>query len=428
VKRVPLLLGVAAAAVIALAGCSSTGSTGSGDNSAAPTKLKASISYAYWDPTQGVAMKQIITAFNKKYPNITVTTEVTPYAQYFTKLQTEASSNTLPDVFWMNVPSFQLYAANGQLAPMTDLISSKQVTLSNYPSALTKTFSYSGKQYGVPKDVDTDAMWINTSLFKQADVALPKDGWTWADYKNDAKAITAKLGSQGIFGTSFELFGQTTWYNSIFQAGGYVISPDGKKSGWNLPATQSGIQLWADIEQAGSSPTVQQLTETPGYSWFTSGKSAMYPSIAGASVGLMASAPNKADIQVVPLPKGKVTANVGHSLTNVVAAKTKNLQAAQAFQAFAASKQGGLIQAKLHVANPAFKGTSTDFVTSVPGFDLQVFQDAVANAKPYPASKNTGVWATPESTFIPEAISGQISVKSATEQLAAEMNKALAKE
>jgi multiple sugar transport system substrate-binding protein len=428
VKRVPALLGVLAAATIALAGCSSTASTTASDSKVAPTNLKASITYAYWDPTQGVAMKQIIAAFNKKYPDIKVTPEVTPYAQYFTKLQTEASSNTLPDVFWMNIPTFQLYAANGQLAPMDNLVTSKQVDLSNYPSALTKTFNYGGKQYGVPKDVDTDAMWVNKSLFKEAGLAIPTAGWTWTDYKNDAKIITDKLGKKGVFGTSFELSGQTTWYNSIYEAGGYVISPNGKKSGWDLPATQQGIQLWADIEQAGDSPSVQQLSETLGYQWFTSGKSAMYPSIAGASVALMASSAIKADITAVPLPKDKNAVSVGHSITNVVAAKSKNLEAAQAFQAFAASKEGGLIQAKLHVANPAFKGTSTAFVDSVPGFNLQVFEDAVATAKPYPASKNTAVWATPESTLIPEAISGKISVKSATEQLAAEMNKALAKE
>lgn len=420
-----LIAGAAAALLLALAGCSTAG--GSNASGPAPKDLKASITYGFWNG-QEKAVEKIVDGFHQEYPNIKVTTEITPYAQYFTKLQTQASSNTLPDVFWLNMPNFKLYADNGQLAPIDPLIDSKQIALSNYPSDITKFFSANGKQYGVPKDVDTTAMWIDKKLFAEAGVPLPKDGWTWSDYEADAKTITDKLGPQGIYGTVFELAGQTTWYNTIFEAGGYVISPDGKKSGWDLPATRKGIQIWADLIKNGDAPTVQQVTDTMGYQWFTAGKAAMYPMIAGASIGIMQQAPNKADLTVVPMPKDKIAANVGHSITNVVAAKSKNLQAAQAFQAYLSGKDAALILAKTGIALPAYKGTSQPFVDSDPEFDLQVFVDAVADAKPYPASKNTAVWATPEATLIPQALSGQITVADATTQLADKMNAALAKE
>ncbi|BAS13259.1 protein involved in carbohydrate transport [Arthrobacter sp. Hiyo8] len=46
---------------------------------AAPAKdLSAELSYAIWDAAQKPAMQKIVTEFNKQYPNIKVTIDVTP--------------------------------------------------------------------------------------------------------------------------------------------------------------------------------------------------------------------------------------------------------------------------------------------------------------------------------------------------------------
>ncbi|WP_375399564.1 ABC transporter substrate-binding protein [uncultured Amnibacterium sp.] len=420
-----LFAGVAAAAalVLALAGCSASST---GTKAADPSEVSGKITYAFWDPNQKAAMDKIVAAFEKKYPKVTVTDSVVPYAQYWTTLQTEASSNTLPDVFWMNMPYFQLYAANGQLAPIDDLVKGKQIDVSAYPANLTKFYTYGGKRYAVPKDVDTNAMWVNKALFKQAGVSIPVAGWTYDDYRALAKQIRQKLGSKGIYGTSFYLFGQTTYYSSVFAYGGQVI--DGTKSGWDTPASEKGLQIWRDLVSDGSSPTIQQLSETTADQWFVNGKAAMYPSIAGASVAEMAGAKSAADFVAIPLPQGTKQATVGHALSNVVSAKSKNLAAAQAFQAFTASKQAQVIQAGSGVAISAYTGTADGFVKSHPGLGLQTFVDAIKYSVPYPASKNTDAWAAKEPALAAQAFSGQLSVDAAEKQLATVMNTALAKE
>ena len=116
---------IAAALTFALAGCSSSGNdetpaspSGGSDGS----DLNATITYALWDQTQVPSIEENIAAFNEEYPNVTVNVDVTPWGDYWTKRQTEASSNTLPDVFWMNGPNFQLYASNGKVEPITGLV------------------------------------------------------------------------------------------------------------------------------------------------------------------------------------------------------------------------------------------------------------------------------------------------------------------
>lgn len=427
-------LGVVGAltATTALAACSSGSSTGasgtaSGTYSAPSSSLSATLTYAVWDQTQVKAIDANLAGFNKEYPNIKVNVTVIPFADYWTKLQTEASSNSLPDIFWMNGPNFQLYAANGKLAPITNEVKAGAINPKNYSASLDSLYTYNGVEYGVPKDFDTIGTWVNKALFQEAGVPLPSDDWTWADFQKDANEISQNLKSKGIYGISAGMDGQTTYYPTIFQAGGYVISPDGTKSGYDDPATEQGIEFWADLMKSGASPSMKQLTDTPGDQWFVSGKSAMYQGGDWARTEI-AGAPIAKDVQVYPLPKGKVNANVIHGVSNVVAAGGKNVAAAQALQVYLASKPAQLQQGNMGAVIPAYMGTQAAFADSMPGVNLQTFLDEVAVAKPFPVSKDTAAWNTLEANLLPEAFSGQKSVAAVGAELANEMNQALAKE
>lgn len=419
---------MAAVAAVLLSGCgtSTEGKTASGP---APTDLKAEISYSYWDANQTPAMDKLISDFNVKYPNIKVSPQITPWAQYWTKLQTQASSKTLPDVFWMNGPNFQLYASNGQLEPIASLVDSKQLDPANYPEALNKLYSLEGEQYGVPKDFDTIGLWYNKAIFAEAGVALPTADWTWEDFHTAAKTISDKLKSKGIYGVASSLAGgQEDFYNTILQAGGSVISSDGKTSGYDDPKAIKGLQLWADLIADGSSPTMQQLSDTPANKWFDNGKSAMIWT-GTWMVSEVKESPVKDDVSVAPLPKGEQAASVIHGIGNVVSAESKNMQAAQAFQAYLGSKEAALEQAKMGAANPAFNGTQQAFVDSVPSFNIQVFEDAATKyAFPYPVSKNTAAWNQLEAKLLPDAFSGKKPVADVAKDLATQMNALLAKE
>ncbi|AMM21619.1 ABC transporter substrate-binding protein [Frondihabitans sp. PAMC 28766] len=430
-QRTRLLLGVAAAvaAVTALAGCSASagGSTTSSSYTAPSKSTKANLTYAVWDQTQVKAIDANLVGFNKEYPNIKVTVNVTPFADYWTKLQTQASSNSLPDLFWMNGPNFQLYASNGKLAPITSEVKAGAITPSNYSSALDDLYTYKGTEYGVPKDFDTIGMWVNTALFKEAGVALPTKNWTWAEFSQKANAISTALKSKGIYGITAGMDGQTTYYPTIFQAGGSVVSANGKSSGYGSAATANGIDFWTNLIKSGASPNTKQLTDTTGDQWFTSGKSAMYQGGSWARSELGAS-PVAKSLAVYPLPTGKVAANVIHGVSNVVAAKGKNVAAAQALQVYLAGKAAQTQQGDLGAVIPAYKGAQTAFAKSMPGVDLQVFLNEVAIAKPLPVSKNTAAWNTLETNDLPGIFDGTSPLKPTLKSLSTQMTAALAKE
>lgn len=423
------LAGVAAAGLL-LAGCSSAGAAGgapSGGYTPAPKDLKATITYALWDQTQVKAIKANLAGFNKEYPGVTVNVDVTPYDTYFTKLQTEASSNTMPDLFWLNGPNFQLYADNGKVEPITGEIKAGAIDPANYSKALVDLYTANGVHYGVPKDFDTIGLWYNKALLAKAGVAAPTADWTWSDFQQAAKAVSAKLNGQGVYGAVAGMDGQTTYYDTIFQAGGSVLSADGKKSEYASPATKQGIAFWRDLIASKGSPSIKQLTDTPADQWFVSGKAAMY--IGGDwARSEIADSPIAKDVQVAPLPKGVERATVIHGVSNVVAAGSKNKQAAQALQVYLASKAAQQQQGDMGAVIPAFNGTQASFAKSMPGVDLQVFLDEVAYAKPLPVSKNTAAWNALEAKYLPGVFAGSSPVDSTLQALQSDMDKALAKE
>ncbi|MDY0393878.1 extracellular solute-binding protein [Virgibacillus halophilus] len=86
-----LLISVSLLLLMITAACSS------GDKEHADGKT--TIKYAYWDKKQEKLMKDLVKEFNKENPDIRVKLELTPYDQYFTKLDAAATGGSLPDVF-----------------------------------------------------------------------------------------------------------------------------------------------------------------------------------------------------------------------------------------------------------------------------------------------------------------------------------------
>lgn len=407
-------LAASAAAVLALSACSS--STGGESSSGGDVTL----SYAIWDENQKPAMEDIAAAFEKENPNVTIDIQVTPYKEYFTKLQTAATGGSAADVFWMNGPNFQLYASNGQLAPLDDA----GVDAADYPQGLIDLYTFDGTLYGAPKDFDTVALWYNKELFDAAGVEYPTAGWTWDDFTAAAAALTDP--ATGQFGVAASQYGQENFYNSIAQAGGEVISADGTESGYGSPEALAGIELWTDLIEAGSSPTAQQMTDTNPEDFFLSGKVAMFQNGSWAAIAYADNADIADKVDVAPLPEGpEGNQSVIHGVGNVANAKSPHVAEAKAFAAFASGEQAAKIQAESGTVIPAFDGTQQAWVDALEQYDLQVYIDALDTAVPYPVSKNTSAWTSIESEVLSQVWSGAVTPEEGLKDLAEQMQTAL---
>ncbi|MDO5700876.1 MAG: sugar ABC transporter substrate-binding protein [Bowdeniella nasicola] len=420
--RKSLMTGLAALAAgsLALAGC---GGSDGGNEPVAEKDESAEITYGIWDENQRGFVEETIAEFNKDYPNVKVTVALTPYKQYWTKLQTQAEGGNLPDVFWMNGPNIELYAANDQLASLDDL---EGVEWENFPESLVDLYSYDGSHYGVPKDFDTTALWYNEALFEQAGVDLPTPEWTWDDFSSAAEEISEKL--DGVYGVVADLSGgQESFYNTIAQAGGYVIK-DGE-SGFDDPKSIEGLQIWADLIDAGAMPTVQVMADNRPNDMFTSGKAAMIWAGTWNTAIYAEDSPNPENLNLTDLPRKEQQATTIHGLANVVAKNSENLGAAKAFVAHLATKKAAEIEGAAGVTLPAYNDTQDEFISTYPDWNVEVYTTSAQDyAVPYPVSMNTNAWATLEAEVLGAAFAGSTSVEDAAKDMAQKMNEMLARE
>ena len=418
-----LVATLSAALLLLISACSGSGSSGSGSDG------PVTLTYGIWDVVQKPAMEQIIKQFHASHPNINVKVQVTPSDTYWTKLQTSVTAGTGPDVFWMNTWNLKYYAINGALLEIDDKIKGTDIDMNNYVDSMRRAFTLNGKVFGIPKDVSAFGLCYNKKLFREAGVKPPSESWTWDDVISAAKKLTNH--DKGVYGIAAQLEDSTGWYLTVLQSGGWILSPDGKKSGYDQAGTIKGIQFWTDmINKYHVSPTLQQMTDTSPEAMLTSGKVAMMYCGSWEPNILVQVPYGKTNLDVAPLPKGPEGNRDFYSngLGNVIEAKTKHPQEAWQFLQFLGSKQAAQIQAKTGVNVVAFKGQAGPFAKAIPGYHLQVLIDSLQNSTLYPSSKDTVAWQDYAEQQLASAWTGKSSVDDVARQVATKMNQDLAAE
>jgi len=418
----------------ALTACSSPAPTPSASaTSVPPTSASSSaaeavnLSFAIFSEDQKPAIQKVVDAFQVDNPNIHVTLQVIPWVDYWNTLQTTSAGGTGPDVAWMLGARLGAYLDGGALLPLDDAIKEAGIDTSGYPANLVALYQNGGKTYALPKDFDTIGLWYNKALFDAKGIAYPTADWTWDDVKTNAAKLTDK--AAGTFGIAAPLEAQAGYYNTIYQAGGYVISDDKTKSGYDLPESIQGIQYWTDFVKAGYSPSLASFSDTEAVAQFMSGKIAMM--YTGSFYALRFHndpyASKNFDVQV--LPKGpKSAASIINGMGNVAFAGSKHPKEAAKLAVYLSSPKASEIQSATGAVLGSYKGTQKAWVDFYSEFNAQAFLDMVPNAVVYPVSKNTDAWASKEGELLTPAWTGDKSASDAAKGLASAMNAALAKE
>ncbi|MGO1408727.1 MAG: ABC transporter substrate-binding protein [Brachybacterium sp.] len=426
-KRRTVLAGMALGG-LAMAGCGEGGSSGGGggDVDITDTEMEATIEFAAWE--SDFDWESVIAGFNEKYPNVTVEITKSPFKDFFTRLQTQASGDNLPDAFMMNGPNFQLYASHDILVSFENAVEAGELDFANYPEAMAELYTYEDVPYGVPTSYDSIGLWYNEDLFEKAGVEVPTDEWTWEDLHETSKAISEALKDEGIYGFAGGAYNQELFYNLIFQAEGAVLNEDATESQYSSPGSREALQFLRDMVEDGSSPSIQTTADTSPDELFKSGKAAMVYGGSFRVSGYVDSAVGDA-IQVVRLPIGKQRGVVLHGGAVVVNAASENADAAAAFAVFHGSLEGQEIIGESGASIPAYTGTEQAYIDAHPEYDLGIFPESAAEyGFPYPVSANTQAWLEVESDMVPKILAGDLSVEEGTTQLDEKITALLAEE
>ena len=426
---VSVVMGFMALGLVACGGSKSASSESAANGGAEQGASSDELSVAIWDTNQEPGLKEILDDFTKE-TGIKTKISVVKWNEYWTMLEAGAQGGSLPDVFWMHSNESERYMSNDMLLDLTDKIkASDKIKVENYPEDIWGLYTYKDHYYAVPKDIDTIAIWYNKKLFDEAGVPYPTSDWTWDDLTETARKLTKSDGSQ--YGLAVKMDNnQAGYYNLIYDKGGYVISEDKKKSGWDDPKTIEGMQILETWIKEGLMPSAETMSENGEEVLFQSGKVAMVPQGSWMIASYKANEYTAENADIVERPKDAKTGkrvSLYNGLGWAAAKNGKHTEEAWKLIEYLGSEPAQKKQAELGITMSAYKGTSDAWVKSA-NFNLQAYLNMMDDMVIRPYSRTTVSWENADNEIITKVYTGELTMEEACKQMAEQMNEKLAEE
>jgi multiple sugar transport system substrate-binding protein len=379
-----------------------------------------------WDQNQAKGIETVLADFTAQ-TGIKATVEVTPWNDYWTLLEAAASGGSLPDVFWINSSGVLKYMAAGELVDLTDRIAGSSITnMSNFPVDIVELYSSNGRQFAIPKDIDTIALWYNKRHFDEAGLNYPDNSWTWNDLREAARKLT-KPGRYGMLFSPGET--QTGYWNLIYQNGGYVISPDRKKSGFDDPLTIEAMEFVIGMVEEGIIPPLS-FAESDGMALMQGGVVSM--SFFGS---WMLSAfkqneffVNNCDVVILPSSNTGKRVTLYNGLGWTMSVTSKQQEAGWKLLEFLSSGETQRKLSETGIAISVFKGTAAPFAEGFSGFNVDAYTDQLPFAVIRPYSKTGTAWEDMSVYALNDVWAGNRKLVDACNEIAQKMNALLASE
>ncbi|MGG6311924.1 ABC transporter substrate-binding protein [Paenibacillus macerans] len=344
-KRFSLAMVLVLAASMALSACS--GNNGGGNNQGGQNEKKAGQSA---DPAKKVEVRlttwagadeakelqQILDELNEKSTAYTIVQDSNP-AEYDTRLITQLTGDSGPDLFWISAQRAAQFSAEGAMLDITDRLkesSHPAANIEDYYEASLQPFTHDGKIYGLPWLQQPVMLYANKALFDEAGVGYPDETWTWEQFTDAATKLTKdkngkhpgeeEFDDKSVAQWGFTLNGWPPSTMFIWQNGGEVLTEDGK-SPIDSPEATAALNFYSELVKGPLTPS-QQIVRDRGFDkMFRDGQVAMF--MGGAADDLDSTVENVQAFMVPAGPTG-IHATFGDVLGMGINAKTKNADAA----------------------------------------------------------------------------------------------------
>jgi multiple sugar transport system substrate-binding protein len=407
-RRAAIGIAATAAAVVALAGCST------------PAADDGPVTIEFFNFTAGAdheaQLQRIVDDFEEQNPNITITVQNAPYEDYFTSLKTRIAGNTAPDTFELNYENFVSFAASGALLDLET--AAPDVVESVYFPRAYDAFNYDGVQLGLPESFSVVVLIYNKDLFDAAGVDYPTADWTWEDEKAAASKLTDA--GAGVFG-EYQPVQFFEFYKSLAQSGGEFFNADLTEATFN---SEAGIEAAHHlVDKVGTTmPTEAQMGGVGDDVLFQQGKIAMWHNGIWQFNNLL-DIPSKWDIAVEP---GN-TQHASHFFANagVASATTEHpVEAAKWLQFLASSETTVDIRLNEDWELPAVADEALlqPYLSIKPPDNRQAVFDSLDAVVVPPVIERQQELQDIVTLYLQKAVLGEMTVEEALDQAVAEVN------
>ncbi len=185
--------------------------------------------------------------WNDANPQAQIDQKFIPFGQLSQQLIRGIATGEVPDLITIDNPVVASFATQGALEDLTPLVKeSGIVKAERYYAGSWATTIWDGRQYAVPGEANTLALYYNADLFKAAGLDPDKPPRSWAELRAAAEKLTDK--SKSVFGIGFSAIQS--------EEGTFQFLPFLQQSGANLKTLNSpdgiaALDLWRNFVSDG---------------------------------------------------------------------------------------------------------------------------------------------------------------------------------
>jgi len=302
--RHPVAAVIAAAGLVLTAAACSSSPSSSGGQAAPGGHVTISINCAPPAAQQPVQHKEWladVATFEKANPNITVNSVYNYPCEQPPTFTAMLRAGTEPDIFYSYFTDLPQILLSGQVADITQYVSSKTVpTLNDIVPGAMKAVTAGSTIYGLPTANYTQGLVYNRKLFQEAGLNPDQPPMTWAQVEQDATAI-AKLGN-GIEGWGDYSAGNTGgWHFSSYidAVGGSMVNNTTSPPTANFN-NSNGTAILQALHNLRF--TDHAMSATQGLAWGT-----LQQQFGAGKLGMYIAAPDDIYNVIVPTDHGNVS-------------------------------------------------------------------------------------------------------------------------
>jgi len=426
----------------ALAACSPSAPSrqggGSGDDG------EKSLTFRLWDEAAVPAYEASFAAFTEQ-SGWSVSIDLVPWADYWTKLPLDVASGDAADVYWMNSASFVQYADSGDLLAIDEVVTEGA---DQWERSVVDLYTREGTLWGVPQLWDSIALFYNVGLVEAAGVdvsALSFDPAAATDpLREAARALTLDgegrtPGTEGFDPDTRTQFGINSQADRQAIIGPFLASNGAQ---WQVEdryafASPEGIAAFeymaglVNTEQVA--PSAADTNENGDFTrdLFTQGKLALFQSGPYNLANIDSGVAGSFEWALAPMVAGPAGAkSLVHGVVAVGNAKADDSrqEGIAALLTWLGSAEGQMPLGEQGVAFPGNTQAQGAFIDhwSAKGVDVEIFVEAAKD----PAPADTGAMANAGLTAVmpifQEIFIGRLSAADGVPQAQEEGNAAMA--
>lgn len=288
----------------------SPSSAGSGSYTPPGADATGEITINNWGDPEGKAVYAAVAArFQQKYPNVTVTNNFNPFSgwgDYISKVLALIAAGNAPDIINIAIEGIELGVAKDLFLPLDDYFANDPAAQPLLDDLEPHQFDWLGRQrhgkhYAYPGIWNNMVVNYNTKMFADAGIERPSDDWTWDEFLDIAKRLTAN--DVYGFAHAWFYFGMIPWF---YSNGVSPLNEDWTASNLTDPAVIEAATFARDLV------TVHKVAPQPAgvnqNALFPAGKLAMVAAT-HSQVGAFKNA-GFTDWDVLPWPQKAVKATV----------------------------------------------------------------------------------------------------------------------